>query len=116
MPIPGRMPRRKPSKLPRAIGPAGTAARILLGGYLVGSVIEAEISGGFTPLLPRRGARQLIINAHRTLDDQQAGAAPDVAATYDHLPDSGWAGFPRGRSPKGDRCRRRPSCLAKGSG
>jgi hypothetical protein len=35
----------------RAIGPAGTAARILLGGYLVGSVIEAEISGGFTPLL-----------------------------------------------------------------
>jgi hypothetical protein len=36
----------------------------------------------------------------RTLDDQQAGAAPDVAATYDHLPDSGWAGFPRGRSPR----------------
>ena len=35
----------------RAIGPAGTAARILLGGYLAGSVIEAEISGGFTPLL-----------------------------------------------------------------
>jgi hypothetical protein len=35
----------------RAIGPTGTAARILLGGYLVGSVIEAEISGGFTPLL-----------------------------------------------------------------
>src|SRR5215207_5603384 len=35
----------------RAIGPAGTAARILLGGYLVGSVIEAEITGGFTPLL-----------------------------------------------------------------
>jgi hypothetical protein len=35
----------------RAIGPAGTAARILLGGYLVGSVIEAEISAGFTPLL-----------------------------------------------------------------
>jgi hypothetical protein len=52
----------------------------------------------------------------RTLVDQQAGAAPDVAATYDHLPDSGWAGFPRGRSPKGDRCRRRPGCLAKGSG
>jgi hypothetical protein len=35
----------------RAIGPAGTAARILLGGYLVGSVIEAEITGSFTPLL-----------------------------------------------------------------
>ena len=35
----------------RAIGPAGTAARILLGGYLVGSVIEAEITGGFTPLV-----------------------------------------------------------------
>jgi hypothetical protein len=35
----------------RAIGPAGTAARILLGGYLVGSVVEAEISDGFTPLL-----------------------------------------------------------------
>jgi hypothetical protein len=34
----------------RAIGPAGTAARILLGGYMVGSVIEAEITGGFTPL------------------------------------------------------------------
>lgn len=35
----------------RAIGPAGTAARILLGGYMVGSVIEAELTGGFTPLL-----------------------------------------------------------------
>jgi hypothetical protein len=35
----------------RAVGPAGTAARILLGGYLAGSVIEAEITGGFTPLL-----------------------------------------------------------------
>jgi hypothetical protein len=23
----------------------------------------------------------------------------DLVATYDHLPDSGWAGFPRGRSP-----------------
>jgi hypothetical protein len=34
------------------------------------------------------------------LDDQQVGAAPDVAATYDRLPDSGWAGFRRGRSPK----------------
>jgi hypothetical protein len=49
------------------------------------------------------------------LDDQQGSAAPDVAATYDHLPDSGWAGFPRGRSPKVDRCRGRPSCLAEGS-
>jgi hypothetical protein len=35
----------------RAIGPAGTAARILLGGFLVGTVIEAEITDGFTPLL-----------------------------------------------------------------
>jgi hypothetical protein len=35
----------------RAIGPAGTAARILLGGYMVGSVIEAEITHGFTPLM-----------------------------------------------------------------
>jgi hypothetical protein len=35
----------------RAIGAAGTVARILLGGYLVGSVIEAEITDGFTPLL-----------------------------------------------------------------
>jgi hypothetical protein len=35
----------------RAIGPVGTAARILLGGYPVGSVIEAEITDGFTPLL-----------------------------------------------------------------
>ena len=35
----------------RAIGPAGTAARILLGGYMLGSVIEAEIADGFTPLL-----------------------------------------------------------------
>jgi len=35
----------------RAIGPAGTAARILLGGYLVGTVIEAEFTDGFTPLL-----------------------------------------------------------------
>jgi hypothetical protein len=43
---PGRVAGRS-----RAIGPAGTAARILLGGYMVGSVIEAEITGGFTPLL-----------------------------------------------------------------
>jgi hypothetical protein len=43
-------------------------------------------------------------------------AAPDAAATYDHLPDSGWAGFPRGRSPKGDRCRRRTDCAAEGTG
>jgi hypothetical protein len=42
----GRMARRS-----RAIGPAGTAARILLGGYMVGSVIEVEIRDGFTPLL-----------------------------------------------------------------
>ena len=35
----------------RAIGPAGTAARILLGGYLVGSVVEAEIADGIIPLL-----------------------------------------------------------------
>ena len=35
----------------RAIGPAGTIARILLGGFLVGSVIEAEITDGITPLL-----------------------------------------------------------------
>jgi hypothetical protein len=34
----------------RAIGPAGTVARILGGGWMVGSVIAAEISGGFTPL------------------------------------------------------------------
>ena len=33
----------------RALGPAGTIARILLGGYMVGSVIEAEIADGFTP-------------------------------------------------------------------
>ena len=43
---PGRVARRS-----RAIGPAGTAARVLLGGYMVGSVIEAEITDGFTPLL-----------------------------------------------------------------
>ena len=43
---PGHVARRS-----RAIGPAGTAARILLGGYMVGSVIEAEITNGFTPLL-----------------------------------------------------------------
>jgi hypothetical protein len=42
----GRMARRS-----RAIGPAGTAARILLGGYMVGSVIEVEIRDGFTLLL-----------------------------------------------------------------
>src|SRR5919109_2478457 len=35
----------------RGIGAMGTTARILLGGYLVGSVIEAEITDGFTPLL-----------------------------------------------------------------
>lgn len=34
----------------RAIGPAGTIARILGGGTLVGIAIEAEISGGFTPI------------------------------------------------------------------
>jgi hypothetical protein len=33
----------------------------------------------------------------RALDDQQVGAAPDVAA---RLPDSGWAAFRRDRSPK----------------
>lgn len=43
---PGRVARRS-----RAIGPAGTAARILLGGYMVGSVIEVEIRDGFTPML-----------------------------------------------------------------
>jgi hypothetical protein len=43
---PGRVADRS-----RAIGPAGTAARILLGGYLVGSVIEVEVRDGFTPLL-----------------------------------------------------------------
>jgi hypothetical protein len=42
---PGGVARRS-----RAIGPAGTAARIVLGGYMVGSVIEAEIRHGFTPL------------------------------------------------------------------
>jgi hypothetical protein len=46
----GLAPRRVADRS-RAIGPAGTAARILLGGYMVGSVIEAEITGGFTPLL-----------------------------------------------------------------
>ena len=45
-----------------------------------------------------------------------AYAAPVVAATFDHLPDPGWAGFLRDWSPKVDRCRRRPSCLAEGSG
>ncbi len=35
---------------PRAIGPAGTIARILGGGWMVGSVTAAEISSGFTPL------------------------------------------------------------------
>jgi hypothetical protein len=30
----------------------------------------------------------------RALDDQQVGAALDVAASYDHLPDSGWAVLP----------------------
>jgi uncharacterized membrane protein YhaH (DUF805 family) len=35
----------------RAIGPAGTVARLLVGGWMVGSVIAAEISGGFTPLV-----------------------------------------------------------------
>jgi hypothetical protein len=39
------------------------------------------------------------------LDDQQWSAAPVVAATYDHLPDAGWSGFLRGRSPEVDRCR-----------
>ena len=34
----------------RAIGPAGTIARILGGGTMVASVILAELSGGFTPL------------------------------------------------------------------
>ena len=34
----------------RAIGPAGTVARIVGGGWMVGSVTAAEISGGFTPL------------------------------------------------------------------
>jgi hypothetical protein len=43
---PGRVTRRS-----RAIGPAGTVARILLGGYMVGSVIEAEVVHGFTPLM-----------------------------------------------------------------
>jgi hypothetical protein len=43
---PGRVARRS-----RAIGPAGTAARILLGGYVVGSVIEVEVRDGFTPML-----------------------------------------------------------------
>ena len=43
--------RRAVANRSRAIGPAGTAARILLGGYLFGSVIEAEIRGGFTPLV-----------------------------------------------------------------
>ena len=43
---PGRVVRRS-----RAIGPAGTAARILLGGYMVGTVVDIEIRDGFTPLL-----------------------------------------------------------------
>jgi hypothetical protein len=42
----GRVARRS-----RAIGPAGTAARVLLGGYIVGSVVEAEITHGFTPVM-----------------------------------------------------------------
>ena len=50
------------------------------------------------------------------LDDQQGSAAPDGAATYDRLPDPGWAVLPRGRSPKGDRCRLRTGCAAEGSG
>ena len=49
-----------------------------------------------------------------TLDDQQGSAAPDAAATYDRLPDSGWAVLPRGRSPKVDRCRRRTDCARRG--
>jgi hypothetical protein len=48
---PGRVARRS-----RPIGPAGTAARILLGGYMVGSVIEVEIRDGFTPMLWALGA------------------------------------------------------------
>jgi hypothetical protein len=50
----GLAPRRV-ARRSRAIGPAGTAARILLGGYMVGSVIEAEITHGFTPLLSALG-------------------------------------------------------------
>ena len=50
------------------------------------------------------------------LDDHQGSAAPDAAATYDLLPDFGWTGFPRGRSPNRARCRRRTDWRAEEAG
>jgi hypothetical protein len=48
-----------------------------------------------TPTVRAAPAATMINTANaRALDDQQVGAALDVAASYDHLPDSGWAVLP----------------------
>jgi hypothetical protein len=64
---------------------------------------------------PAPSATMINTSCCLALDDQQRVPPREVVAIYDHLRESCWAGFPRGRSTKVDRCRR-PGCLAEGSG